>query len=627
MCQSGRQHTLAAMSPQAARKLPSASSSNAENPAQPRDAVGAPSAWILVLGKTRRSTSPSGRNPAHHDPMSTSPSENVSKLGSTTVAPQSRRKGFTDGARRFAVNSRLCLHRPPSALMRLLRLAKILSVVSRYGIDELILEHEPSGRLAAVSRALHFGRRLTQPRAVRLRLALEALGPIFVKFGQVLSTRRDLIPLDIADELARLQDQVPPFPPELALAQVEAAYGKPAGEVFAQFDATPVASASVAQVHFAVLKPEDGGHEVAVKILRPDMAGVIAHDIALLDTLAGLLERIWSDGKRLKPRQVVAEFAKYLYDELDLMREAANCSQLRRNFAGSKLLRVPEVHWDLCTETVMVMERMRGIPISQRDALVEAGVDLAALSRAGVEIFFTQVFRDGFFHADMHPGNVFVATDAAHRGMYIALDFGIVGTLTDTDKNYLAQNFLAFFQRDYKRVATAHVEAGWAPADTRIDEFEAAIRAVCEPIFDRPLAEISFGRALLRLFQTSRRFNVEIQPQLVMLQKTLLNIEGLGRQLDPKLDLWTTAKPFLERWMSEQVGRRGLALALRQEAPNWARIAPQLPRLVHQALTRTPPADVAPLLAQLVAAQRRQNWLLGLIAALLVALFVVIRVY
>ncbi|MBS1230217.1 MAG: 2-polyprenylphenol 6-hydroxylase [Proteobacteria bacterium] len=506
--------------------------------------------------------------------------------------------------------------------MRLLRLAKIIRVASRFGIDEMIFEHEPSGRLAALSRILQFWRRFDSPRAVRLRLALEALGPIFVKFGQVMSTRRDLLPLDIADELAKLQDQVPPFSAELALAQVEAAYGRPASEVFAQFDATPVASASVAQVHFARLRPEDGGHEVAVKILRPNMREVIAHDLALLDTLAGLLEKIWSDGKRLKPREVVAEFAKYLYDELDLMREAANCSQLRRNFADSKLLLVPGLYWDLCTETVMVMERMHGVPISQRDALLAAGIDMSALSRAGVEIFFTQVFRDGFFHADMHPGNIFVATDAVHHGKYIALDFGIVGTLTDVDKNYLAQNFLAFFQRDYKRVAMAHIEAGWAPADTRVDEFEASIRAVCEPIFDRPLHEISFGRALLRLFQTSRRFNVEIQPQLVMLQKTLLNIEGLGRQLDPNLDLWTTAKPFLERWMSEQLGRRGLVRGLKQEAPNWARIVPQLPRLVHQALAREP-ADLAPLLAQLASAQRRQNQLLALIVVLLAAVLLI----
>jgi ubiquinone biosynthesis protein len=504
--------------------------------------------------------------------------------------------------------------------MRIFRLAKILRVASRFGIDEMVFEHEPSGRLAALTRILHFWRRLDSPRAVRLRLALEELGPIFVKFGQVLSTRRDLLPLDIADELAKLQDQVPPFSADLVLAQVAAAYGRPADEVFAEFDAIPVASASVAQVHFAKLHPEDGGHEVAVKILRPNMHGVIAHDLALLDTLAVLLEKIWSDGRRLKPREVVAEFAKYLYDELDLMREAANCSQLRRNFADSKLLLVPEVYWDHCTTTVMVMERMHGVPISQREALLAAGIDLPTLSKAGVEIFFSQVFRDGFFHADMHPGNIFVATDAVHHGKYIALDFGIVGSLTDDDKNYLAQNFLAFFQRDYKRVATAHIEAGWAPADTRVDDFEASIRAVCEPIFDRPLHEISFGRALMRLFQTSRRFNVEIQPQLVMLQKTLLNVEGLGRQLDPNLDLWTTAKPFLERWMGEQVGWRALARNLKQEAPNWARTMPQLPRLMHQALTREKPAELAPALGELVAAQRRQNIWLGLIALLLAAL-------
>ena len=504
--------------------------------------------------------------------------------------------------------------------MRLFRLAKILSVSSRFGLDEMILDHEPSGRLAALSRIFHFWRRFDTPPAVRLRLALEALGPIFVKFGQVLSTRRDLMPPDIADELAKLQDQVPPFSADLALAQIQAAYGRPASEVFAEFDAIPIASASIAQVHLARLRPEDGGQEVAVKILRPNMRDVIAHDLALLDTLAGLLEKVWSDGKRLKPREVVAEFAKYLYDELDLMREAANCSQLRRNFTGSKILQVPEVYWDQCTTTVMVMERMRGIPISQTEALLAAGVDLPALSRAGVEIFFTQVFRDGFFHADMHPGNIFVATDDAHHGSYIALDFGIVGTLTDIDKNYLAQNFLAFFQRDYKRVAQAHIEAGWAPADTRVDEFEAAIRAVCEPIFDRPLHEISFGRVLLRLFQTSRRFNVEVQPQLVMLQKTLLNIEGLGRQLDPNLDLWKTAKPYLERWMSEQLGWRALKKGLAAEAPYWARTLPQLPRLVHQALARPPAPDTAPLLAAIAGAQRQQNWLLGVIAVLLAAL-------
>ena len=500
--------------------------------------------------------------------------------------------------------------------MRILRLLKIASVASRFGLDEMVLEHEPSGRLVRIANALQFWRDLTTPRAVRLRLALESLGPIFVKFGQVLSTRRDLMPPDIADELARLQDRVPPFDSALALAEIEKAYGRPASEVFAEFDATPIASASIAQVHFAKLRKEDGGHEVAVKILRPNMLSVIEHDLALMDNLAMLLEKLWSDGKRLKPREVVAEFAKYLRDELDLMREAANASQLRRNFIDSTLLIVPEVHWDFCTSTVMVMERMKGVPISQIDRLRNEGIDLKKLSEAGVEIFFTQVFRDGFFHADMHPGNIFVAPD----GRYIALDFGIVGTLTDSDKNYLAQNFLAFFRRDYKRVAEAHIESGWAPKDTRVDEFEAAIRAVCEPIFDRPLKDISFGKILLRLFQTSRRFNVEIQPQLVMLQKTLLNIEGLGRQLDPELDLWKTAKPFLERWMSEQIGWRGLIKTFKQEAPYLARSIPQLPRLVHQALANPTKADLQPQLTQLIAAQHQQNRWLAIIALLLALL-------
>ena len=501
----------------------------------------------------------------------------------------------------------------PLSPMRLFRLLKIASVASRFGLDEMVLEHEPSGRLVRFANALQFWRDLSAPRAVRLRLALEELGPIFVKFGQVLSTRRDLIPMDIADELAKLQDRVPPFESHLALAEIEKAYGRSASEVFAEFDPVPVASASIAQVHFARLKTEDGGHDVAVKVLRPNMHGVIGHDLALLDTLALLLEKLWSDGKRLKPREVVAEFAKYLYDELDLMREAANASQLRRNFAESDLLIVPEVHWDWCTSTVMVMERMQGTPISQIDRLREQNIDLSRLSAAGVEIFFTQVFRDGFFHADMHPGNIFVHAD----GRYIALDFGIVGTLTDSDKNYLAQNFLAFFRRDYKRVAEAHIESGWAPKDTRVDEFEAAIRAVCEPIFDRPLKEISFGRVLLRLFQTSRRFNVEIQPQLVMLQKTLLNIEGLGRQLDPDLDLWKTAKPFLERWMSEQVGWRGLLRTFKQEAPYLARTLPQLPRLVHQSLAQPAKTDLQPQLERLIAEQQRQNRWLTIIAVLL----------
>lgn len=525
--------------------------------------------------------------------------------------------GETGQNRRFAAT-------PAPSAVRLLRFLKIARVASRYGLDQMILEHEPSGYLMRVANAVQFWRDLSTPRAVRLRMALEDLGPIFVKFGQVLSTRRDLLPQDIADELALLQDRVPPIPAEQALACVEAAYGKPVNQVFATFEREPVASASVAQVHFATLPAVDGlpGKEVAVKILRPGIAAIIDHDIALLQIAAGLLEKLWSDGKRLKPREVVAEFDKYLHDELDLMREASSCSQLRRNFTDSKLLLVPEVHWDWCTQTVMVMDRMHGIPISQTDALRDSGVDVPALARAGVEIFFTQVFRDGFFHADMHPGNIFVAVNASDRGKYIALDFGIMGTLTDTDKNYLAQNFLAFFQRDYKRVAEAHIESGWAPKDTRVDEFEAAIRAVCEPIFDRPLKEISFGRVLLRLFQTSRRFNVEIQPQLVLLQKTLLNIEGLGRQLDPELDLWKTAKPFLERWMNEQLGWRGFIKNMQKEAPRWAGLMPELPRLVHQALNRDD-SELRLRIAELEAAQRRGHVLLGTALAALVLVFLI----
>jgi ubiquinone biosynthesis protein len=496
--------------------------------------------------------------------------------------------------------------------LRLFRLAKIIRVGLGHGLDQLILDHDPDNRLARWVGRLLFWRDLSTPRAVRLRLALEALGPIFVKFGQVLSTRRDLLADDIAEELAKLQDQVPPFPSAQAMEELEKAYGKPVHDVFKTFDAEPVASASVAQVHFAML-PD--GREVAVKILRPGIAPVINHDIGLLDALAGLLERLWADGKRLKPREVVGEFAKHLHDELDLMREAANCSQLRRNFTPSPLLQVPEVYWDWCRNSVMVMERMRGIPIAQIERLRTAGVDLKKLSRAGVEIFFTQVFRDGFFHADMHPGNILVAQD----GRYVALDFGIMGTLNEVDKNYLAINFLAFFRRDYHRVATAHIESGWAPKETRVDELEAAVRAVCEPIFDRPLKDISFGHVLLRLFQTSRRFNVEIQPQLVMLQKTLLNIEGLGRQLDPELDLWDTAKPFLERWMKEQIGWRGLIINLKHEAPQWAALLPQLPRLAHQALSNSSSALLADELAALREEQAKQRkrltWLVALVAA------------
>ncbi len=497
--------------------------------------------------------------------------------------------------------------------MRLLRLLKILRVALRFGLDEFLLGHERVRVLRAAVGGLLFWRDLSAPRAVRLRRALETLGPIFVKFGQVLSTRRDLMPQDIADELARLQDRVPPFPAEQAERILHETYGKPVTEVFARFEREPVASASVAQVHFATL-PD--GREAAVKVLRPGIAAVIAKDVALMDAGAQLLELLWADGKRLKPREVVAEFARHLEDELDLMREAANANQLRRNFAGSPLLAVPEVYWDWCSTQVMVMQRMQGTPVSAVDELRAQGVDIPKLARAGVEIFFTQVFRDGFFHADMHPGNILVTPE----GQYVALDFGIMGTLTEVDKHYLACNFIAFFRRDYRRVAEAHVESGWAPPGTRVEEFETAIRAVCEPIFDKPLKEISFGRVLLRLFQTSRRFNIEIQPQLVLLQKTLLNIEGLGRELDPDLDLWSTAKPYLERWMSEQVGWRGLVRRLGDELPFWSELLPQLPRLLQQFLAHDRDAALREQAQALLRQQRRNSWLLAAATVLLATL-------
>ncbi len=494
--------------------------------------------------------------------------------------------------------------------MRLLRLLKIIFVILRFGLDEFLLAHSRTRWLLVPINLLLFARDTSAPRAVRLRHALESLGPIFVKFGQMLSTRRDLIPVDIADELAKLQDQVPPFPSAQAVVLLEAAYNKKLNEVFKSFEETPIASASVAQVHFAVLP---NGREVAIKILRPGIARVITHDIALLDICASLIERWWEDGRRLKPRKVVEEFEKHLHNELDLMREASSASQLKRNFANSKLLLVPEIYWDWCTDEVMVMERMNGLPVNHVNALRAAGIDLPTLAANGVEIFYTQVFRDGFFHADMHPGNVQVAAD----GRYIALDFGIMGTLTDTDKHYLAQNFIAFFRRDYKRVAEVHIESGWAPADTRVDELEAAIRSVCEPIFDRPLREVSFGRVLLRLFQTSRQFGIEVQPQLVLLQKTLLNIEGLGLQLDPELDLWKTAKPWLERWMSEQIGWRGFLNALKIEAPHYAILLPQLPRLLYQTLNEKPGLQIANVLRELVSQQKQINQLVTLVALIL----------
>jgi len=507
------------------------------------------------------------------------------------------------------------------------RLLRIIFVALRYRLDELVLSSIKHPVASGLLRIVRFGRAPSTPRGVRLRLALESLGPIFVKFGQVLSTRRDLIPLDVAMELALLQDRVPPFPSDQAAACIEAALGASPHTLFKHFEVDPVASASIAQVHFAVLHD---GREVAVKVLRPGMLGIIEKDLSLLAVLAGLVERLAPDGRRLKPRQVVAEFDNYLHDELDLIREASNCSQLRRNFSAEKgrdhLLIVPEVVWEYCATTVFTMERMSGIPISQIERLKAANIDTHELGRKGVEIFFTQVFSDGFFHADMHPGNIFVSDKPETLGRYIALDFGIVGSLSEFDKNYLAQNFLAFFRRDYHRVAQLHIESGWVPPTTREEELEGAVRAVCEPYFDRPLSEISLGQVLLRLFQTSRRFNVEIQPQLVLLQKTLLNVEGMGRELDPGLDLWKTAKPYLEKWMHERVGFQGLRRSLDKEAAQWAQLMPQLPRLVHAHLSR--PGLAPELNLQLERMRRTQEHtnrvLMALCAILAVAVGVAI---
>ena len=459
---------------------------------------------------------------------------------------------------------------------------------------------------------LTFGRKLDKPRGQRLREALEELGPIFVKFGQVLSTRSDLMPPDVAEELAKLQDRVPPFDSQIAVDTIERSFRKSLDQIFVSFEREPVASASIAQVHFAVIRDKNGvEHEVAVKVLRPGMKTVIDKDLALMHMMASWLERLSHDGKRLKPREVVAEFDNYLHDELDLIREASNAAQLRRNMEGLDLVLIPEIFWDYCHTDVMVMERMKGVPISQVERLREAGVDIPKLARDGVTIFFTQVFRDGFFHADMHPGNIMVSLEPETFGRYISLDFGIVGTLTEFDKEYLAQNFLAFFRRDYKRVAALHVESGWVPANTRVEELEAAIRAVCEPYFDRPLAEISLGMVLMRLFQTSRRFQVEIQPQLVLLQKTLLNIEGLGRQLDPNLDLWSTAKPFLEKWMLDQMGPQRLWREIQAQAPRYAKILPDLPRVLHQYLSsKGADREHDDLLKELLKQQQTTNRLL-----------------
>lgn len=490
--------------------------------------------------------------------------------------------------------------------MHYFRLIYIFWIFLWFRLDDFIAGRKAFKPFHTLIKIVMCWRKPQQNRGIRLRLALEKLGPIFVKFGQMLSTRRDLLPQEVADELAKLQDQVPPFDYIAVQTSIEAAFGAPIHSIFPVFEQTPVASASVAQVHFAELA---NGKEVAVKVLRPNIDKIIYQDVALLKSLAWLLQAVSSEGKRLKPQEIVSEFARHTEHELDLTLEAANCSQLARNFTDKRLL-IPEVYWDFCRKQVMTMQRMHGTPVSQIESLRANGIDITQLAHDGVEIFFTQVFRDGFFHADMHPGNIQVATEGHDKGKYIALDFGIMGTLSDTDKYYLARNFLAFFNRDYRDVAVAHIESGWVPADTNADELEINIRAICEPIFDKPLKDISFGRTLLSLFQMSRRFGVVIQPQLVMLQKTLLNIEGLGRDLDPNIDLWQSAKPFLNRWMSEQVGLRSLIKTLKKELPFIVKTAPQIPRLVHQFLNQQTQAEQgAPMrekIEELIKTQQKQ---------------------
>ncbi|MBV6417731.1 MAG: putative protein kinase UbiB [Steroidobacteraceae bacterium] len=462
----------------------------------------------------------------------------------------------------------------------LARLIGIQRVLVRHGLDDFIRAthlYRPLRYLALASPWTWFARREKASRGERLRLALEELGPIFVKFGQAVSTRRDLLPVDIADELAKLQDRVPPFPGAIARASVEEAYGKPITAAFSAFDETPLAAASIAQVHVARL-PD--GREVVVKVLRPGMRQVIERDLEVLDALAALAARWMPDSRRLRPVEVVQEYRKTILDELDLMREAGNASQLKRNFEGSDLLYVPQVHWDLCRTDVMVMERIHGIQISDMAQLRAKGTNIRVLAENGVEIFFTQVFRHNFFHADMHPGNIFVLADDPAHPRYAAIDFGIVGTLDPRDQHYLAENFLAVFDRNYRRVAELHLESGWVPADTRVDEMESAVRTVCEPIFQKPLKDISFGTVLLRLFEISRRFDMRIQPQLILLQKTLLNIEGLGRELYPDLDVFATASPILRAWMRERVSVRRLLGDLRGRLPELVGTLRDLPTLV-----------------------------------------------
>ena len=464
------------------------------------------------------------------------------------------------------------------------RLLEIHRALVRHGLDDFVRAthlYRPFRFLFYLSPWTWFQRSEGATRGERLRLALEELGPIFVKFGQAVSTRRDLLPVDIADELAKIQDRVPPFDSSVAVATIEQAFGRRLQEIFATFETAPLAAASIAQVHGATLK---SGEEVVVKILRPGMHEVIERDLEVLGALAALADEYWQDARRLRPLELVSEYRKTILDELDLMREAGNAAQLKRNFAGSTLLYVPAVYWDYCRSNVMVMERIHGIIVSRMDELRARGANIAKLAENGVEIFFTQVFRHNFFHADMHPGNIFVQTDDPENPRYAAVDFGIVGTLQPRDQHYLAENFLAFFERDYARVAALHIESGWVPRSARVDELESAVRTVCESIFNKPLKEISFAQVLLRLFEVARRFDMQVQPQLVLLQKTLFNIEGLGRQLYPELDLWKTAQPILRRWMRERMSPRTLLKQARAQLPDTVEALKQLPQLFNAAV-------------------------------------------
>lgn len=466
---------------------------------------------------------------------------------------------------------------------QLIRLLHINYILTKNGLDQVIVSLRlfTPFRFIVYLNPWNWFRKEKLTRGEAIRKTLEELGPIFIKFGQALSTRPDILPADIAIELCKLQDKVPPFPSEQALATIETAFGRSVSDVFAEFDTQALASASMAQVHAATLK---SGEDVVVKVLRPNMRKFIEQDMAILYTIASLADRYWSESKRLKPKEIVQEFERSLLDELNLQREAANAGQLRRNFNHSPLLYVPEIYWDYVRDNVLVMERIYGIPVSDVVSLQEHGVNLKKLAERGLEIFFTQVFRDCFFHADMHPGNIFVSRLHLEEPQYICIDFGIIGTLNDNDKRYLAENLLAFFNRDYRRVAQLHVESGWVARDTRIEEFESAIRTVCEPIFEKPLKDISFALVVIQLFQVARRFHMEVQPQLVLLQKTLLAVEGLGRQLYPELDLWATAKPFLEKWVKDQIGPKAFIRHLKENIPFIVEQLPHMPRLLNDVL-------------------------------------------